>query len=256
MVNDPRSESSVIDPLLLSNFVHQIINPLNGVVGTLDNIIDGTISDGGRRKQKLEAVRAQLSHSIEMIRNLAFLSQIASDAGTAGLIETANKVCIPQIIIEAAQFFQEAGRSKKIHISLTDDSTQYIVRGHADLLRQVFINIFDNGIKYSDPDTEIRVTPRPQKSTEQLFIEIESRGSGFENEERERLFELGYRGEAARQATSSGSGIGLFICRRILEKAHEARIEAERASSGTTLFRIRFPSYTIGAPYAQGKNRS
>jgi hypothetical protein len=51
----------LVDPLLLSNFVHQVINPLNGVVGTLDNLIDGTIRDPGRRQQRLEALRAQLT---------------------------------------------------------------------------------------------------------------------------------------------------------------------------------------------------
>ena len=47
----------LFDLHLLSNFVHQIINPLNGVIGTLDNIIDGTVPSE-RRDQRLKAVRA------------------------------------------------------------------------------------------------------------------------------------------------------------------------------------------------------
>src|SRR5689334_22121671 len=117
----------LIDPLLLSNFVHQIINPLNGVIGTLDNVIDGTITDTGRKKQRLEAVRGQLKQSIEMIRNLAFLSQLATDKGTDALTKTATAVCIPKLIIEAAQFFQEAGSVRGIRILLTDAVTQYHV---------------------------------------------------------------------------------------------------------------------------------
>ena len=62
-----------VDATLVSNFTHQIINPLNGVVGTLDNVIDGTTA-GAKRDQRLRAVRAQLEHVIELVRNLAFLN--------------------------------------------------------------------------------------------------------------------------------------------------------------------------------------
>lgn len=253
--NSEKPSTVLIDPLLLSNFVHQIINPLNGVVGTLDNVIDGTITDAGRRSQRLEAVRGQLKHSIEMIRNLAFLSQLATDDGAASLAKTVTDVCIPKLIIEAAQFFQEAGHTRGRRIVLTDRDTQYYVKGHADLLRQVFMNLFDNGVKYGNANSEVRVTPRPQKGTGHLFVEVESRGATFDNDEREKIFEMGYRGQAARDATSSGSGLGLFICRRILTLAHRASIEAERSSSGIALFRIRFGSFTIGGPYADTKDK-
>lgn len=128
------ADQPLIDPLLLSNFIHQIINPLNGVIGTLDNIIDGTIKDAGRRRQRLDAVRGQLVHWIEMVRNLAFLSRLTSDQGAPGLLENATDVVIPEIVIEAAQFFQESARHRGIVIDLTDRRTQYIVKGHVHLL--------------------------------------------------------------------------------------------------------------------------
>ena len=60
------SEHNLFDLHLLSNFVHQIINPLNGVIGTLDNIIDGTVPTE-RRDQRLRAVRAQLELSVLLV---------------------------------------------------------------------------------------------------------------------------------------------------------------------------------------------
>ena len=61
-----------VDLTLLANFTHQVINPLNGVVGTLDNIIDGTIGPD-RREQRTRAARGQLENCITLIRNLAYL---------------------------------------------------------------------------------------------------------------------------------------------------------------------------------------
>jgi signal transduction histidine kinase len=245
VLQGPAAQVPLINSLLLSNFVHQIINPLNGVVGTVDNLIDDTIH-ADRQKDRLKAVRAQLKQSIEMIRNLAFLAELeGSGDGKPGIKDVAQAVRIPKIIIEAAQFFQESASVRRIEIRLTDFNTQFIVPGHADLLRQVFSNIFDNGVKYGDDDSVIEVTPWAQKRTGHLLIEIRGRGRKFSHDEKERIFELGYRGEEAKQARASGAGIGLYLCRRILEVAHSATIEAEVAGVDETIFRMRFPAYEV-----------
>jgi signal transduction histidine kinase len=192
-----------------------------------------------------------------MIRNLAFLSQVVPTAGkdAVPLTEKAEDVVIPAVTIEAAQFFQEAGAQRGVRINVTDPITQYRVKGHKDLLRQVFINIFNNGVKYSDENSEILVTPRPQHRTGYFFVEIESQGCKFDQSEREKIFELGYRSEAARAVRASGTGLGLFICRRILELAHSATIEAEvSAATGRTMFRLRFPSFDLGEPYVRKRD--
>jgi len=173
----------LIDPLLVSNFVHQIINPLNGVVGTLDNIVDGTVKVD-KQHERLVQLRAQLEHSIELVRNLAFLSQISLEgSGKLALQETATGIVIPRVIIEAIQIFQESAKRRKITIRLTDDVTQFVVQGHEALLRQVFMNIFDNAVKYSNPETSVLVTPHGNNAG-QLLIDIEGESVPIELEER------------------------------------------------------------------------
>lgn len=243
--SDRFSPPLALDPAFVLNFTHQVINPLNGIVGTVDNIIDGTISDK-RRPQRLKALRAQLSHIIELVRNLAFLSQLATDQGREGLRRSRGTVNLPTVIIEAAQFFQEAGAGRGIGIELLDDRSQYIVSGEKDLLRQVFLNLFENATKYADRDSRVVVDVRPQKSTGQLFVEVTNSGPGFSYKDRERIFEPGFRGEAARETVASGSGLGLYISREILDLAHDAMIEAEHSRKNRlTTFRIRFPQYSL-----------
>lgn len=240
--------SDLVDSDLISNFVHQVINPLNGVIGSLDNIIDGT-TPPGRHPQRLRAIRAQLGHSIELIRNLAYLAQLATEEGMRGLGQKAQSVIIPEVIIEAIQFYQESGLRGDIKIELTDPETQYAVPGHKDLLRQVFMNLFDNAVKYSDSDTAVNVIPRLQKKTGVLLVEVESVGIGFDADERARIFERGYRGAEARGRAASGAGIGLYICRRILEDAHGSTIEAlHEVQKRRTVFLIRFPQVRILDP--------
>lgn len=241
----PDEKDFQVDATLVSNFTHQIINPLNGVVGTLDNVIDGTISDS-RRDQRLKAVRAQLVHVIELVRNLAFLSQLTSEGGRQSIRAAGGSCVIPKLIIDAAQFFQELAQERNMRIDLEDPHTQYVVTGHPDLLRQVFTNLLENAVKYGHDGSKVSVITRAQKSTDELIVEVNNVGPGFAYDDRERLFERGYRGQEAKDVYASGSGLGLFISREILDLAFGARIEAEHSrKQGLTTFRLRFPTFRI-----------
>jgi signal transduction histidine kinase len=243
-MND-ESKDFQVDSILVANFTHQIINPLNGVVGTLDNVIDGTIT-GHRKDQRLRVVRAQLEHVIELVRNLAFLSQLSTERGRQGLRESGGSCVVPELVIEAAMLFQEMAAERQMKIELEDPRTQYVVTGHRDLLRQVFTNLFENAVKYGQDNSVIDVVTRAQKRTQELIVEVHNKGAGFAYESREQLFERGFRGPEAKAVYASGSGLGLFICREILDAAFDARIEAEHsARTGTTTFRLRFPKYRI-----------
>lgn len=235
----------LLDLRLLSNFVHQVINPLNGVIGTLDNVIDGTVPPE-RREQRLVAVRAQLEWAVLLVRNLAYFSSISLTAGVPDGVDTTKSCVIPQLVIEAAQFFQEPGLARGIKIHLIDRATQYTVLGSPDLLRQVFMNIFDNAVKYSNEGSAVSITPWAQKKTGHLLIEISSKGSGFQPSEAERIFEVGYRSPEAKERIASGTGLGLYICRKIMEDVHRGSIEAEHSRrTGKTVFRLRFPRWRI-----------
>ena len=164
MTNEPKP-TDMVSYNLLANFVHQVINPLNGVAGTLDNLASGVVPHD-RQVQRTRAARAQLEQAILLLRNLAYFSELTGDQ-TQVDSRRVRKVCvIPQIIIEAAMFFQELGNSKGIRIELDDKETQYRVEGNPDLLRQVFMNLFDNAVKYGQDNTVVHVTPWIQKHLE------------------------------------------------------------------------------------------
>lgn len=104
---------------LLSNFTHQVINPLNGVIGTLDNIIDGTVSQD-KSELRIRSARGQLECTVSLIRNLAFFAEYTADYAKIARGK-GNKICVvPQLLIEAAQFFQEQGRNKGVAIEVED----------------------------------------------------------------------------------------------------------------------------------------
>ncbi|MCG7521510.1 sensor histidine kinase KdpD [Ruegeria sp. Ofav3-42] len=234
--NATKSEDDEIDLTLLANFTHQIINPLNGVVGTLDNLIDGTIGPE-RREQRTAAARAQLENCITLVRNLAYLA--SGQSAFSSTVE--RKIVVPQVIIEAAMFYQEEGKRRKVSIDLENREVQNKVIGHPETLKQVLMNLFDNCIKYSRFGSQVLVRQWIQNGTSEAVITVRSFPEHeVSNEDLKSIFELGFRGSNAKQMVASGTGLGLHICNHLLKTKHNGSISVQR-DGDALLFTLKLP---------------
>lgn len=233
-------DERTFDLTLLSNFLHQIVNPLNGVCGTLDNIAENQVPPGAV-PQRLRVARAQLEHCVALIRNLAFFSEYTRDADAYREKHKHKTTVMPKVILEAMMFFQETARRKKMNVRLLDQDRQYKINADPDLIRQVFMNLIDNCVKYGNSNTDIIVKPHIQKKTNDLIVEVIGISAPVPSDIRERIFELGFRGENARQVVASGTGLGLYICRLIVS-VYQGTIEySSRAAASESIFTIRIP---------------
>jgi signal transduction histidine kinase len=139
-------------------------------------------------------------------------------------------------------FYQEEGESKRIRISLMDRVTQNRVNGHPELIRQVMMNIFDNCIKYGSFNSTIEVKQWIQSATNAAMITIKGVSKvPIRTDEIGRMFDLGFRGSNARQVVASGTGLGLYICKQIIEKVHFGSISVQADGPDGLLFIIKLP---------------
>jgi len=102
-----------------------------------------------------------------------------------------------------------------------------------------FVNVLDNGIKYSPTHTKISI--QAKKLGNLAVIEIEDEGMGIPPEELHKIFHRFYRGRKAASLVKEGAGVGLYLTRKILEEQGGA-IVAKRKQAGT-VFRITMPLY-------------
>jgi len=99
------------------------------------------------------------------------------------------------------------------------------------LIVQVLINLIDNALKYSPPDSLVEI--QAQYDDQEVLVKVSDRGIGIPAGELERIFEKFYR--VHRPESISGTGLGLSICKGIVE-THGGRIWAEnRPGGGTTI---------------------
>jgi signal transduction histidine kinase len=112
------------------------------------------------------------------------------------------------------------------------------VHGAAAALRQVFLNLVSNAVKFTESGT---VTVRAARSTDgqSVEIQVEDTGVGIEPEELPRVFDRFYRGEAAR-GRPAGTGLGLAIARLIVEQ-HGGVIEVVSEAGRGSRFTVRLP---------------
>lgn len=230
----------VIDLTLLANFTHQVINPLNGVAGTLDNLIDGTIGEN-RREQRTKAARAQLEGVITLVRNLAYFSSAQYEADRPN-----RQLVLPQVIIEAAMYYQEEGATKRISIDLLNPADQNKIQGHPEVLRQILMNLFDNAVKYSQSGSKIEIRQWIQSKSRDIIVTVKNTPKErIAEDEIKRIFEVGFRGRNAKSIIASGTGLGLYICRYLMESRMGGSISVQRDGDGV-IFMLKIPNGEAG----------
>jgi signal transduction histidine kinase len=130
-----------------------------------------------------------------------------------------------------------------------DEGTEHRCVCDAQKLYQVFLNLLDNAIKYSDPGA--RVDVRVREDALSLTVEVRDTGVGIPEEDLGQLFERFYRVDKDRSRSTGGSGLGLAISRQIVEM-HGGEISVESEVGAGSTFRVRLPKTPISrsASYA------
>ena len=222
----------------ISSLSHQLQTPLGSLIETLRNFERGELNQR-TLQQRLPYVIGQALACTRLVRNLSYMDKILS--GESFALES---VPLFKLVIETKLDLLHLLEEKRLDLQIDRASLErYVpIRGHIEMLRQVVVNLMDNAIKYSLPETTIRI--RGRRFGEQGALEISSQGLRISAEERERIFERGFRTRGAQAWVPHGTGLGLWLVRKIIE-AHGATIsclEVMENGRGRVLFRILFPS--------------
>jgi PAS domain S-box-containing protein len=222
----------------LSSLSHQLQTPLGSLIETLRNFERGEISQRDLQ-QRLPYVIGQVMVCTRLVRNLSYMDKILR-----GESFEKERVPLAKLAIETKLDFLHLLEEKKLDIRIDDDSLERHVpiQGHQEMLRQVLVNLVDNAIKYSLPNTTITIRGRTQ--SERNFLEISNQGLPLSAEDREKIFQRGFRTRGAQAVVPHGTGLGLWLVRKIVE-AHGATIHCLEVLEGgekRTIFRILFPT--------------
>jgi len=224
-------DSDNLQNALLGSISHNVRTPLAAVLGALSTLQEehGTLTEAVRR-ELIENARSEAERLNRLLVNLLGMSRLE-----AGALCVRMDPCDVQDVIGAAlEQLGPAASSRPIHVSLAPGLP--FVRMDFVLIVQVIVNLLDNALKYSPEHAPI--TLEALVLEEQLEIRVLDSGDGIPERHLTKIFEKFNR--AGRTGETGGIGLGLSICRGLIE-AHHGRIWARRREPRGTAFTFALP---------------
>lgn len=220
---------------LVSDISHEIRTPLNVLQNNLEAMIDGIFPVSN---QRLSSLNDEVIRFGKLLNNLDVLKEFEDESINLEF----EKILLDEFIIELAEDFYLEAKSKNINFDyrIEKDET-YITLGDKDQLRQVFINLITNAIKFTKSEGSVRINLYIENN--KVIVEVVDTGVGIKEEDLPFIFERLYRGDKSRQKIE-GNGIGLTIVKKILS-LHYANIEVESNEGIGTTVRIIFDNLRV-----------
>lgn len=218
---------------ILSALSHDIRTPLTALYGLADTLASDPATTGTGTRETAIAMRDQALVLNSMVTNLLDMARM--QAGHVAL----NRDWQPldEVIGASIRFVMPALARRNVLVNLAPSLP--LVNIDAVLMERVLCNLLENAAKYSPDASTIHLDARADDS--HIEIEVRNVGEGFPADRLEQVFTLFERGE--HDGHTSGMGVGLAICRTIVE-AHGGRIHASNPATGSACVTFTLPRGT------------
>lgn len=210
---------------------HELRTPLSILKGEIEAIIDGIRPCS---MERMESVHSEIIYLEHMINDLYFLS-LADASALTMRTESVRPVEILKNVLSIFETrFDREGL--KIITRLTCEKEE--ISGDKDRIRQLFMNLMDNNLKYTQKPGKLSLEDRIENRV--LMIYLEDSGPGVPPDAADKLFDRLYRVDRSRKRDHGGSGLGLSICKTIVS-AHNGHISAQNTEGSGLKITILFP---------------
>lgn len=219
---------------LLRSISHDLRTPITSILGSTLTIIDNGETLNSETKQELlkniYEDTVWLSQSFENILSMTRINE--------GKLELKKSMeIVDDIVGEAVYRVEKFSKTHNIKLSLPDD----IIMINVDrlLIVQVLVNLIQNAVRYTPKNSNIEI--KIQAKQDRIVFDVEDNGFGILNDNIDNIFERFYTKTKPGQGEQRGTGLGLVICKSIIQ-AHNGQIEVFNNKLGGATFRFSIPS--------------
>ncbi len=202
----------------ISDISHELGTPLSVLRGEIE-----ALQDGIRKADPVQfaSLHTEVMHLARIVDDLKLINR--AEAGQLQLCQVEHDpvILFRNILMQYADRLKE--HDLDLHVQLPENSDKSVMMD-SDRIRQVFVNLLENVIRYVAAPA--KVTGSCLISKENITLILEDTGPGVSEESLSHLFDRFYRAEISRNRASGGSGLGLSICKNLIE-AHHGTIRAE-----------------------------
>ncbi|MEW5837968.1 MAG: ATP-binding protein [Pseudomonadota bacterium] len=219
----------------LADVSHELRTPLTILRGEIEALQDGVRP---LNAQALTSLQHEVGRLDRLIGDLYQLAQ----ADQAALKHDMRPLDFFALVREAAARFQDrfhqAGLAFEVDYASSDGHDACLIKGDAQRLHQVLANLLENSVRYTSAPGRVRLLCRQDRH--ELTLTLEDSAPGVPTAALPRLFERLFRVESSRSREHGGSGLGLSLCRAIVQ-AHGGSISAFHSNLGGLGLRLSLP---------------
>ena len=230
---------------------HELKTPLT--------ILKGEVEVALRKKRPLHEYEQILESNLEEIDRMSKIVEdllLLSKADIGEIRLNREDIHLTRFISGLTEQMKILAQPKNIRIEISNHQNEIHVFGDTLRMRELFINLIENGIKYTEAGGSILITltketdgslspltPKEKKAATFAKITVADTGIGIAKEDQDKIFNRFFRVDKARSREQGGSGLGLSICKWIVE-AHQGEITVESEPGKGSSFIVRLPLYS------------
>jgi heavy metal sensor kinase len=271
-----------ITPPKVKDEISRLIETFNGMISRLDQsfrqikqfssdashelktpltILKGEVEVMLRKERTPQEYQQTLQSNLEEINRMSQIVEdllLLSKADTGQIKLNRGDVNLREILTGVVVQMDMLARAKRLHLSASNNHQDVHIFGDALRIRELFINLIENGIKYTEEGGSVDISlqleypsagrnqsDRAQKERERFAkIVVSDTGIGISKEDQEKIFSRFFRVDKARSREQGGSGLGLSICKWIVE-AHQGEIKVESEIGKGSSFIVKLPCLPI-----------
>jgi signal transduction histidine kinase len=243
---------------LKSNFLatvsHELRTPLTSIIGYSEMLAEGIAGDlTAEQKEFVQTIHEKGEQLLDLIKGLLDLSKLES--GTMSLRKA--EIEIESVIRDVENTLTPVARKKQVALQVRCDAALPTVWADAERLRQVFLNLTENAIKFTPIGGRVALHAAPTSVQRQgdaeagglvllgarrpaVEVRVSDTGVGIPEGERERVFDAFYQVDGSSTREHGGTGLGLSIVRRLVD-AHDGSVHIEGNEPSGAVFVVRLP---------------
>jgi len=218
----------------LSMMSHDLKTPIARIQGMADVVRNDSNPLSPRQREAVETLRRSSDELLEFVSGILNLGRIESKAIQLHFHSKDVNTLVKEVIAK----LEYLARSKNIEIR-AELEPLFSIKIDVDLMRQVFQNLIENGIKYSPEGTSILVTSEERDGS--IVIQVADQGPGIPEDELPHIFMKFYRSRNAKGSSIKGSGLGLYLAKYFVE-LHKGRVLVDSTLGQGTTFTVELPT--------------
>ncbi len=215
----------------LANMSHELRTPLNAIIG-FSQILQRKNTLAEKEKTYIDKINLSGQNLLTLVNSILDFSKI--EEGKMDF--NPSQVNISYLFEEIMVLIESQAKEKELQITVTGFDKSSELFGDKQLLKQAFINILSNALKFTPQNGKIDVYYESKNS--QHFFSICDNGVGISQDDLVGLFEPFKQGESAKKTAAKGTGLGLAITHKIITELHRGKLEVQSEIDKGTCFTI------------------